>query len=40
MNWPMLEKIYLAFSRIFDGLIKFLTGNFNPSSPEVEEDAE
>ena len=23
MNWPMMEDMYLAFSRIFDGIIKF-----------------
>ena len=24
MEWPMLEQIYLIFSRIFDGFINFL----------------
>lgn len=29
MEWPdMLEKIYLTFSRIFDGFIKFLDNIF------------
>lgn len=29
MEWPaMLEKIYLAFSRIVDGLIKLFNGGF------------
>ncbi len=29
MEWTeMIEKIYLAFSRVFDGLIKFLAKTF------------
>lgn len=28
MEWPMLEDIYLVFSRVFDGFIKFLAKVF------------
>lgn len=24
MDWPMIEKIYLALTRIFDGFMNFL----------------
>lgn len=28
MEWPMMEQLYLVFSRIFDGFIKFLANIF------------
>ncbi len=28
MEWPMLEQIYLVFSRIFDGLMNFFANIF------------
>ena len=28
MDWPMIEQLYLAMSRIFDGFLKFLYGIF------------
>jgi hypothetical protein len=28
MNWPMMEDLYLAFTRIIDGFIKFLAKAF------------
>ena len=28
MEWPMMEQIYLVFSRLFDGFIKFLAKVF------------
>jgi len=34
MEWPMLEQIYLIFSRIFDGFINFLYNIFNGSAEE------
>ena len=34
MDWSMLEQLYLALSRIFDGFIHFLYGIFG------EDDAE
>ena len=29
MDWPMMEQLYLAFTRIFDGFINFLGTIFN-----------
>lgn len=34
MEWPMLEQIYLIFSRIFDGFINFLNNIFNKKDAE------
>lgn len=28
MDWPMMEQIYLVFSRIFDGFVNFLYNIF------------
>ncbi len=28
MNWPMMEDLYLAFTRIIDGFIAFLAKVF------------
>lgn len=28
MDWPMMEDIYLAMTRIFDGFLKFLAKIF------------
>lgn len=28
MEWPMMEQIYLAFTRIFDGFLNFLANIF------------
>lgn len=28
MEWPMIEDIYLAFTRIFDGFLNFLANIF------------
>lgn len=28
MDWPMMEQLYLALTRIFDGFINFLASIF------------
>lgn len=28
MEWDLIEKMYLALSRIFDGFVKFFLGKF------------
>lgn len=28
MDWPMIEQLYLALTRIFDGFMNFLYGIF------------
>ncbi len=28
MDWPMIEDVYLALTRIFDGFLKFLYNIF------------
>ena len=32
MDWPMIEDIYLALSRVFDGFLKFLYNIFGTSA--------
>ena len=34
MEWPMLEQLYLIFSRVFDGFFNFLNNIFNGKDAE------
>ena len=34
MDWPMMEQIYLALSRIFDGFMNFLYSIFGEDKAE------
>lgn len=34
MDWPVIEDIYLVFTRIFDGFLKFLYNAFGKKDAE------
>ena len=34
MDWPLMEDIYLIFTRIFDGFLKFLVKTFGVDDEE------
>ena len=34
MNWPMMQDMYLAFTRIFDGFLNFFAKIFGKKEDE------